>query len=232
MNDVKDLLTVLVGSRAHGVATEASDWDYHTVFVQPTNEMLMLGSRPVQTSWNENSVPESIGWRQDDVAWELGHFLFLATKSNPSVLECFLAPVERSTDDGDRLRALFPYVWSTKLAHDAFTGYGMNQRKKFIDNKDNRRPKYAEAWLRTLFMGIQLMETGTFSVDVNTWDKPIADVIRSYRAGNCPVGDVMQVAENWQQVFDEAYARAEKREPDMGRINAFLLDMRMKYWAF
>jgi predicted nucleotidyltransferase len=69
------LLKVLVGSRAHKLHTETSDYDYRGVFVVPTEDFLKIGiAKPQQTSWIEGDI--------DDTSWEIGKFLFLATKCN------------------------------------------------------------------------------------------------------------------------------------------------------
>mgnify|MGYP001501964861 CR=1 FL=1 len=49
------ILKVLVGSRAHGLSTETSDYDYRGVFVQPTETILSLGGK-VQTTLCASSV--------------------------------------------------------------------------------------------------------------------------------------------------------------------------------
>lgn len=93
------ILRVLCGSRAHGTQRPDSDWDYRGVFVHPTSEVILhhnrlrAGGTLEESNWNLND-----DGREDDTTWELGKFLYLATKSNPSILEVFLAP--RVTPDG------------------------------------------------------------------------------------------------------------------------------------
>jgi len=80
--DYPQILKVLVGSHAHGLATAESDFDYRAVFVQPTSEILGLGHKAQNNQWIEGDI--------DNTSYEIGHFLFLATKSNPTILEGFL----------------------------------------------------------------------------------------------------------------------------------------------
>ena len=225
---MKDILTVIVGSQAHGLATPSSDTDYHSIFIHPTSELLRVGASPTKTSWNEGSD----NWRVDDTGWELGHFLFLATKSNPSILECFLAPVENATEDGMRLRDLFPYVWDSKLVRDAFIGYGLNQRKKYLENKDNRRPKYAAAYLRSLYQGWELLRTGTFTVRIA--DTPVGDTVQMFKDGLAEPGLVIETCLGWQKAVEDAYddPRNQQHKPDFERINDYLLDVRRREWSF
>jgi Predicted nucleotidyltransferase. len=63
--------------------------------------LLTLGTPHATTTWIEG--------KEDNTSWEIGHFLHLATKCNPTILETFLAPVVETTPWGDELRALFPF---------------------------------------------------------------------------------------------------------------------------
>src|SRR5687768_1695702 len=89
-NNQIQILRCIVGSTAHGLANENSDIDYRGVFVVPTSDLLSIGGVTQQTSWIEGQV--------DDTSWEIGHFLKMATKCNPTVLEVFLAPTIREDD--------------------------------------------------------------------------------------------------------------------------------------
>lgn len=221
VSDYPQLLKVLVGSHAHGLATPESDYDYRAVFVQPTAEILSLGSKPVSNQWIEGDI--------DNTAYEVGHFLFLATKSNPTILETFVAPVaEPPGSDGWVLRELFPYVWSSNAVRDAFKGYGYNQRKKFLDNKDDRANKYAVAWLRTLILAHQLFTEGTMTLDVT--GHPEEDTLRMWKMGFWRLGEVMDKTDAWIRQVDAAFEKHPKRTPDMARINGYLLDIRRHYW--
>src|SRR3954447_11469464 len=108
-----EILKVIVGSQAHGLATERSDYDYRGVFVVPTSELLKIGGDAVKhTSWIEG--------KEDDTSWEISKFLFMATKCNPTVLETFLAPfASHFTESMEQaqlaveLRVLFPYIWNS-----------------------------------------------------------------------------------------------------------------------
>src|SRR3990167_7324772 len=111
---MKMILRVLVGSRAHGLAGPDSDYDYRGVFVRPTSELLSIGAKPYLTQWTE--ADKAKGEKLDDTAWEVGHFLQLATHCNPTILEVLAAPrVDEGSDWsswGTDLRGLFPYIWN------------------------------------------------------------------------------------------------------------------------
>ena len=71
----------LSGSRAHGTATETSDWDWRGVYQAETTAFLGL-HQPLRT-W------EGAG---DVVLWELGHFIHLLLKGNPNLIGMLWSP--------------------------------------------------------------------------------------------------------------------------------------------
>lgn len=219
------ILRVLVGSRAHGLATETSDYDYRGVFVRSTSEILALGAKVSATQWNE--ADKQAGEKTDDTSWELGHFLHLATHCNPTILEVFAAPVVESSPDGEALRALLPYVWHPKGVRDAFVGYGLNQRKKLLEDKDTRPAKYAVAYLRVLYQAWRLLELGELIVDFR--HTPVFDWLAKWRRGEYTKGEVIDACLAWQQNVEAAYQGC-VHAPDLARVNDFLLDVRRRRW--
>ena len=189
----------------------------------------------INVPWHYGGVRDYLAatGKVDDTAWELGHFLHLATHCNPTILEVFAAPVEHATDDGLALRALFPYVWNPRGVRDAFVGYGLSQRKKFLDNKDGRAAKYAQAYLRALYQGNVLLREGRLPIDM--LPAPIYDTLRRWRVRRSDgrpaftVGAVMDACEEYRCLVEEAWPVCAQK-PDLGRVNAFLLDVRRRNW--
>lgn len=223
----KQILRVLVGSNAHGLATPDSDFDYRGVFVQPTSEILKIGGASEHTQWIEGQV--------DDTSWELGHFLFLATKCNPTILETFLAPkvdfewasefdIAKLTDE---LRALFPYVWNSKGVATAAIGYGRNQRTKFLDNKDAKPNKFAAAYLRSLYNAWELLSTGTFTIKII--DTPIGETVKRFKEGNYRRGEVIDECEKYEALVKNAEIKY-PHEANLEPVNDFLLKVRKAFW--
>lgn len=222
------ILKVIVGSQAHGLATPKSDFDYRGVFVIPTSQLLTLGNKTTQTSWIEG--------KDDDTSWEIGHFLNLATHCNPTILETFLAPFAQEQVAGDKiaefcygLRDLFPYVWNSTDVKNAFIGYGFNQRKKFLEDKDNRAPKYAAAFLRTLYNAWELLSTGTFNVDLRGTE--IYDTVKKFKEGNYSRGEVIDACYTWQTKVEDAYRKNPNKEANLEPVNEFLLKVRKEFWS-
>jgi predicted nucleotidyltransferase len=224
-NNNEIILKVLVGSRAHGLHTENSDFDYRGVFVLPTERLFQLGSKIDQTSWIE--PPKDTPGKIDDTTWEIQKFLLLATKCNPTILETFFSPPIYKNEWGTRLIELFPHVWNSEDVKNAFIGYGLNQRKKFFENQDNRAPKYATAYLRTLYNAWELLSTGTFHLDMT--DTPVFEQLKRFKAGDYTIGEVIQSCYEWQTKVELAYKKNPNKMTDLEPVNQFLLDIRKYY---
>lgn len=227
MDKKYQILKVIVGSQAHGLATPESDYDYRGVFVIPTSEILKIGGHTEQTNWIEG--------KEDNTTWEIGHFLNMAVHCNPTILEIFLAPradekqiLNHIYNLGADLRALFPHIWNSNDVMNAFIGYGHNQRKKFLDNKDNREAKYATAYLRVLYNAYEILTTGTFSSNMK--DTPIFETLKRYKKKEYKMGEVMQTCCDWEQKVQQAYRKNPNKETEVKPVNDFLLKVRKEFW--
>lgn len=218
---IEEILKTIVGSKAHGLATDHSDTDYRGVFLVPTSTLLTIGE------WKEHTT-QRIEGKEDDCAWELGHFLKMATKCNPTVLETFLAPVSSATLLGIEMRGLFPHIWNSSGVKNAFIGYGINQRKKFLDKTDARANKYATAYLRVLFNCWELLGTGTFSVDISQTE--VYTQCRKFKEGDFTHGEVIEACWQMETRCLTAYDRNPDKRTDLGPVNEFLLRARREHW--
>uniref|UniRef100_A0A6M3LGL0 Putative nucleotidyltransferase n=2 Tax=viral metagenome TaxID=1070528 RepID=A0A6M3LGL0_9ZZZZ len=221
-NEKKVILKVLVGSHAHGLADETSDKDYRAVYVLPTSKILSLNYKYKGNDWVEGD--------EDNTAYEIEHFLNLAIRCNPSILEVFKAPIVEPLNadeltDGVLLRQLFPYVWNPNDAFNAFLRYGFNQRKKMLDNKDRRPHKFAVAYIRTLINLIDLLEHEDFSLEVDFMKE---DLLRIKR-GMYRKGEVIDITERLAIMAKDRLEKC-KHEPNIEKVNKFLVDIRKRYW--
>ena len=212
------VLKVLVGSHAHGLATEESDQDFRSVYVIPTEEIFRLDFTYPRTSWTKEGG--------DEASWEVGQFLSLAIQSHPLILETFLAPVLAVDQWGEELRGLFPAVWSPQKAFQAFTGYANNQRTKFLEKKDERPAKYAAAYIRVLGNLCELLETGTFTVRIS--ETSLGPQVARLKEGNYRVGEVIELGEHLTQTAAGFLASCQHRS-DGGAIDYFLIRLRKAF---
>jgi len=221
MSDNKQtILKVLVGSQAHGLATPDSDFDYRGVFIVPTEELLWVGSKPKTTNWIEGD--------EDNTSWELGHFLQLATKCNPTILETFLAPTVEVTEEGKMIQEIFPHIWNSTDVMNAFIGYGHNQRKKFLEKKDKWSNKYACAYLRTLYNAWELLSTNTFTVKVA--DTEIGEILKSWKKKMPIDGSVIDVCRFWEAKVRDAFTGNPTKETNYAAVNNVLLKIRQRHF--
>lgn len=235
------ILTVLVGSRAHGLADEASDYDYRSVFVHRTSELLKIRTRTSpqlkDASWEEKvalsdePLARADVFTKDETAWELGKFLGLSVHCNPTILECFAAPTAVATKDGILLQDLFGHVWHPTRVRDAFLGYACNQRKKFLDGFSpegkRERGKYAAALVRAVVQAEWLLRRETLLV--NLMLHPEIDFLRRIRRGEFGVGEVVEFFEKWKALVEEAHEKC-RHAPDIDKVNEFLLRVRRENW--
>ncbi len=229
----RHLFKCLVGSRAHGLNDPDSDYDYRGVFVVPTAEILRIGAKPKATHRTEGEA--------DDASWEVGHFLRLAAKCNPTVLEAFCAPRAHSMENaagsvdqgariwGDRLRGLFPKVWNARGVYDAFRGYSMDQRKKFLEGRDGRPRKFATAWVRTLWQGCVLLRTGQLPVSLEKFPAMRRRLL-SIRRGELSEGELIAAAEYWESEITRSYEANPSKATDLEAVNGLLLEIRKEFW--
>lgn len=232
------ILKVLTGSRAHKLESESSDWDYRGIHIEPTHRFFTIGDSRAEKSI---TAPEG-----DDVSFEIGHFLEMAVSSNPTILELFVSPVVESTLLGDKLRDLFPKVWSADRARMAFTGYALDQRKEFLNAKDEHKKwKFATAYIRVLLQGIELLAEGTFTPEVkpvyalvqpssyvdvsnsNPWQSYLGRVKR----GMLSAGEVIDCAEALRTAVLELgeIGPFSNRRCDLDPINEFLYKVRREH---
>jgi hypothetical protein len=227
----RPLLHSLVGSRAHNLARPDSDYDFRGVFIVPTVDLLTLGHNTKNTQWIEGRV--------DDASWEVGHFLFLATKCNPNILDVFRAepqpmPVQDlfAAATGAMLLRLWPRVVSRVPARAAFLGYAHNQFKKMMDQEAVDTPrvwKFGTTYLRVLQQGIDLQQTGEYSLAIedSTWRAQL----RAVQEGRVTRGEIVDLAVRLQACLYRAEQESVLPDaPDLDAVNHFLLAARRHFW--
>jgi len=90
MNDRCQLLyTSIVGSHAWGMEHEASDWDYATIYLAPSYEV-MTGKNYTKGSNHSGEFEDGVPW--DQTFMELGKHVHLLYKGNISQFVTLLAP--------------------------------------------------------------------------------------------------------------------------------------------
>lgn len=214
------LLQSLVGSRAHGLHNENSDYDYRGVHLTPTSEILALGYKYSPSSFLEGQT--------DETSYEIGHFLTLCTKANPSVLEVLVSEdVKIETPWAAEMRKLLPYMYNPKDALNAFAGYSKNQQKKLLEDHLGRRLKFGVAYVRTAFNLVQLFQTGSFSLRVV--DADLKSLLKAIKANQLSDGEIIDNAEAYISEAKGLLPSVENKQ-DLNKVNDLLLRIRKAHW--
>jgi uncharacterized protein len=170
--------------------------------------------------------------------WEVGKFVKLALNCNPTILEVLWAPdYGRPHYMGVKLRRIRQAFLSRDRIFESFRGYASNQAKKMLFEPGAgiwtvRNWKFAEAYMRSLYQGVQLLETGELPVDfTDRRHVNIMGTLQMIKRGEVPKSRVVEAADALERMMLTAYtASAVPGEPDLVRINDYLTEMRFALW--
>lgn len=215
------ILETIVGSRAHGTETPASDTDLRSIYVVPTNQIVGIGN---YDKYIENK-------EADENSWELAKFIYLSLRCNPTCLEVLLSEPSYTHPYGNELRALFPAFLNRKHAYNAFKGFAVGQRKKMMSPTTNyfRKPKAAAHYIRVLYNGIELLQTGKFSVRIA--DTSVGWVVKAAKNDELDFESIVEIGDKLLDDIHNAYLDSTiQEECDKAAINEFLVKVRKEYW--
>lgn len=168
-----DILTVLVGSKLHGLDTPESDEDRRGVYVPPLLDHVDPYVRVPETRWIEGV--------KDDTSYEVGKFCFEAAKGSPNSLEVlFSNQVITTTLAGRILMDNADKFLNTERIYKAHQQYAHNQTVKMnMYEPDPRTPKFAVAYARSLMQGVMLLRDGCITNPVpDIWGLPDGSIVR------------------------------------------------------
>lgn len=203
------ILSVVVGSRAYGLAGPDSDHDRRGVFVTPTRAFWSLDKPPTHRD----------GPRDEEFSWEIERFCTLALQANPTVLEVLWSPlVETITDEGERLVAARRAFLSRRVAQ-TYGSYAQDQLAKVHARQARTgeiKRKHVTHLLRLLMAGAHVLRTGEVLLDVSAHRERLLG---------------LQSWESWAAALTEDLdaAAAETRlppEPDRALIDQLLIGVR------
>ena len=113
------LFEAIVGSRAYGLATASSDTDIKGIFYLPVE--YYLGGQYIAQVANASN---------DEVYYELGRFVELLSKSNPTVLELLASPADSIVYQDPIMEQFKMQDFITREAAMTFAQYAMVQVRK------------------------------------------------------------------------------------------------------
>ncbi|MET8564234.1 nucleotidyltransferase domain-containing protein [Streptomyces flaveolus] len=206
----------VMGSRAFGLTTDASDTDRRGVFLAPT-----------PLFWRFEKPPTHVeGPGEERFSWELERFCELALRGNPNILECLHSPlVEHVGDTGRELLSLRA-AFLSRQAYDTFTRYALGQRRKLdADVRATGAPRWKHAMhlLRLLMSARDLLRTGELRIDVGEQRERLLAV----KHGEVPWAEVEAWMVRLAAGAEEALRGSPlPPEPDHARVAAFLYRVR------
>ncbi|MCL3996967.1 nucleotidyltransferase domain-containing protein [Streptomyces lavenduligriseus] len=206
----------VMGSRAFGLATDASDTDRRGVFLAPT-----------PLFWRFDKPPTHVeGPGEERFSWELERFCELALRGNPNILECLHSPLVEHVDDTGRELLSLRDAFLSRQVHDTFTRYALGQRKRLdADVRTTGAPRWKHAMhlLRLLTTARDLLRTGELRIDVGELREPLLAV----RRGEVPWARVEAWMARLAGEAEEALRGSPlPAEPDRARVAAFLYRVR------
>lgn len=206
----------VIGSRAYGLADEASDIDRRGCYLPPA-----------ELHWSLYGVPEQLECEPTQEAyWELQKFIVLALKANPNVLECLYSPlIEKVTPLGEELLGMRS-IFLSQLVYQTYNGYVMSQFRKMqadLRNQGRVKPKHVMHLIRLLISGIHVLREGFVPVRVDEHRSRLLAI----KHGEMP----WEESEAWRISLHAEFERALgdsklPARPDYERANAFLIKAR------
>lgn len=157
------VLEAVTGSKAYGLDHANSDTDKMGVFVAPTIKVAGLRWNSSSESWSD-AGPEG-----DDTTYhEIGKFLRLTLKSNPTLIELYFMEEYDIIDEvGKGLLDLREHVLHTDGIRRAYHAYAQSQIRRVFEDYPDHKPKMARHALRIARQGCQLLFTGALNVRVD-----------------------------------------------------------------
>lgn len=223
---MKTIIQGIVGSTAYGLATPSSDVDRMGVFIAPTSQIVSF--RP---------PPQSVVTTKPDITrHEIGKFLSLVLKCNPSVTELLWLGSYELLDAawGIDLVTMNRSFLSAPLVRSAYLGYATQQFKKLQTRGDGtfgpdlakRTQKHARHLRRLVEQGFEMYTTGELTVQV-------ADPEAIHEFGRRVEADP-EVAVAYMAGAETKFAEARSvlpDRPDTEKIERWLIHLRKQNWT-
>lgn len=222
---MQTILKGVVGSTAYGLAHADSDVDRLAVHLSPIEDVLTWGAKPTYVSTDP-----------DVTSHDVGKYLQLALKGNPTVLELLWLPqYEVMTDWGEVLVLHANALLSADAVRNAYGGYAMQQIRRLRNRADNsfsadtrkRKPKHARHCFRLLIQGEVLLRTGRLQIVLAEDQKKTLWNI-SEMAERDEDEWLEEQFEAYDKRLQEAYEKTVLPEhPDVYRVRDLLLKIRL-----
>ena len=208
----------VMGSRAFGLDTDASDTDLRGFFLPPARLHWGLADLPEQLERHAETTEE--------VSWEARKFVRLALRANPNVLECLYSPLPLTVTEQAQALLDIRGAFLSRLLYQTYNGYVQGQFKRLEADRrahGDIRPKHVMHLLRLLLSGIHALRTGEIMVSVGEH----RDTLLAVKTGQMDWAESNRWRLELHAEFDRAFERTTLPErPDFGKVEAWLIAAR------
>ena len=209
----------VVGSRLHSLHNQYSDWDYRGVHISSLKSILSPFAKNKNTVWIEGD--------EDNTSYELIDFCKLAVVGNPSILEVlFSNQIKEITPEMEELRANRHKFLDSSKIFEACKGYAHNQYNKMnLFEPDKRTPKFAVAYLRTLWQTEALLRIGELPCQITGEAREFLYKVKYYDYTNFGdlIPELVRLFSQYQIKLAEAYQQNHNKfSPDIEWIEEFI----------
>lgn len=225
----------LSGSRAYGLATPESDEDIRGIFLLPVEQLL-----------SHRDFPDHYETQAPDIwYWELRHFIRLALKGNPNILELLWSDEARISTVISQQLLKYRTSFLSKRCFKTYRGCAFAERKKFeqslaavrsncltlggsvhdfLEVDKQAKWKHAMHYLRILITACWIFRLGRVVVRL---DSLTVAMLRDVRAGLWTWAAVLESAGQWETLLVEAYTSTTLPDaPNESIIEQILLEIR------
>jgi len=210
----KTVLQAVTGSRAYGLNHENSDTDRMGIFVAPTVNVAGLSWTSSDESWSD-AGPEG----DDNSKHEIGKFLRLVLKSNPTLIELlFMNEYEILDEVGQGMVELRDKMLYETGIRSAYYGYARAQADRILREFPDHKPKMARHCLRISRQAIDLLTTGEFNVHVGDPEEYFALTDLPFFEMGMKLESAISEIDSCESVLPEKY--------DFNAIDSFLKEVR------
>lgn len=211
------ILEGITGSKAYGLDTETSDEDIKGIYVVPTIDVLGI-----------KGYPETKDHVDPDWCYhEVGKFIQLAMKGNPTILELLFLDGYTVLEKFGKMLVDNRHLFLNNVIRHSYGGYALSQARKlnarggtYGNGRNKRFAKHSRHCLRLLYQGAELLQTGNLTVRVT---KEMREEIFAF--GELPVNEVVNIFEQKFKEFDLIESVLPDK-PDIERINDLLIKIR------
>jgi uncharacterized protein len=219
LNQNKILGKFIVGSRLHNLYNDQSDFDFRGVHISLLKNILSPFQKNKNTIWIEGD--------EDNTSYELIDFCKLAVVGNPTILEVLYSnQVKEITAAMEELRInRHKFLDSTKI-FETCKGYAHNQYNKMnLFEPDKRTPKFAVAYIRTLWQTEQLLQTGELPCQVTGEMRDFLFKVKyyDYKKFHDIIPELVRLFSEYQIKLANAYQKNHNKfTPDIEWIENFI----------